>query len=177
MKRKSNILSVVVALLSGLCLFAYADELPPSLQQAIIDPDIPMIVDATIIEYTKEGYAKIKVNTVYKKGYTKDYKPRNTVSIRNPIEELRSDIVRIPAIVRGYGYEMGGGGTIAKMNVIHPSRENKRFLFFLSGDLLYGTYSNVFAIQEQKDGSLSVETGRGWKPLADIVRAIPTANR
>jgi hypothetical protein len=166
---------VVAMSLLGFSMLAYADELPPGLEQAIKDPDIPMIIDATIIKYNKKGHAEIRVNTAYKKGYTKDYKPRSTVSIRNPIEELRSDKVRIPTSVRGYGYDMKGD-KVAKMSIIMP-RGKTRFLFFLSGDLLYSTYNNRFEIREDEDGRLLVDAGNGsaWKPLSDIVRLIPQA--
>ena len=48
-----------------------ADELPPGLEQAIRNPAIPMIVDATILKFNKEGHAEIKVNAVYKSSLDK----------------------------------------------------------------------------------------------------------
>ena len=45
---------------------AAGDELPPGLEVAIRNPAIPMIVDATITGFTKEGYAKIKVNKEFR---------------------------------------------------------------------------------------------------------------
>jgi hypothetical protein len=172
MTRELSQLAVTLSLL-GFSMLAQADELPPGLEHAIKDPDIPMIVDATIIRYNKEGHAEIKVNAIYKKGYSKDYKPRSTVSVRHPIEDLRSDKVQIPTKVRGYGYDVKAE-KIAKMSIIMPKGKT-RFLFFLSGDLLYSTYNNRFEIREEKDGRLVVDAGGGgsWKPLSDIVRLIP----
>ena len=125
-----------------------ADELPPALESAITDPAIPMIVDATILSFNPEGHAVIRVNRVYKK-------PANTEP---------------PKVVRGYAYDPAGE-KIALMRVIINKGED-RFLFFLQGDLLHSTYNNRFQIRE-KDNTLTVNTGRGWKPLQPIVATIP----
>ena len=125
-----------------------ADELPPALESAIADPAIPMIVDATILSFNQEGHAVIRVNRVYKK-------PAKTEP---------------PKVVRGYAYDPAGE-KIALMRVIINKGED-RFLFFLQGDLLHSTYNNRFQIRE-KDNTLTVNTGRGWKPLQPIVATIP----
>ena len=44
---------------------AGGDELPPGLMQALANPAIRTIVDATILGFNKEGHGKIKVNAVY----------------------------------------------------------------------------------------------------------------
>ena len=123
------------------------DELPPALEVAIRNPAIPMIVDASITSYTKEGYAKIKVNKVYKKQDGKN--------------------VSLPATVRGYRMD-GAKGRVVPIRVF-VDKGKTRFLFFLKGDLLYSTYNNRFEIREEKGGKLVVHNGRTWQPLADIL--------
>ena len=135
------------------------DELPPGLEQAIRNPAIPMIVDATIVKFTKEGFAQIKVNAVYKS-------PR----------DKKGDKVAPPARVRGYA-AIGKVVRVTPLRII-TNRGQTRVLFFLDGDLLYSTYNNRFQIREKKDGSLEVGTGFNggggpWKPLEDIVKLIP----
>ena len=50
----------------GLAMKAGGDELPPGLMQAISNPAIPTIVDATILRFNEKGHGEIKVNAVYK---------------------------------------------------------------------------------------------------------------
>ena len=135
------------------------DELPPGLEQAIRNPAIPMIVDATILKFNKAGHAEIKVNAVYKA-------PVDKKGIR----------VKPPAKVRGYA-SVGKVVRVTPIKII-TNRDQTRFLFFLDGDLLYSTYNNRFQIREKKDGSLEVGTGFNggggpWKPLKEIVKLIP----
>jgi hypothetical protein len=129
---------------------AAGDELPPGLEVAIRNPAIPMIVDATITSFTKEGYAKIKVNKVYKAPAGKK--------------------AGMPATVRGYRMD-GANARIVPIRII-TDKGKKRFLFFLQGDLLYSTYNNRFEIKEDKAGKLIVQTGRKWQPLADMTKLI-----
>lgn len=125
-----------------------ADELPPSLESAIKDPAIPMILDATILSFNPEGHAVIRVNKIYK----------------------QSGKAEPPKVIRGYAIDPAGE-KIAPLRVITNKGED-RFLFFLKGDLLHSTYNNRFALKE-KDGSFLVHTGREWKPLQPIVATIP----
>ena len=136
-----------------------ADELPPGLEQAIRNPGIPMIVDATILKFNKEGHAEIKVNTVYKS-------PRDKHGAK----------VAPPAKVRGYA-SIGKVVRVTPLSII-TNRGQTRFLFFLDGDLLYSTYNNRFEIRPKKDGSLEVGTGFNggggpWRPLKDMIKLIP----
>ena len=135
------------------------DELPPGLEQAIRNPSIPMIVDATILKFNKEGHAEITVNAIYKS-------PRDKKGTK----------VSPPAKVRGYA----AAGKVVRVTPLRiiTNRGQTRFLFFLDGDLLYSTYNNRFEIREKKDGSLEVGTGFNggggpWKPLKDIIKLIP----
>lgn len=129
---------------------AAGDELPPGLEMVISNPAIPMIVDATITSFTKEGFAKIKVNKVYKAPAGKK--------------------AGMPATVRGYRMD-GANARIVPIRII-TDKGKKRFLFFLQGDLLYSTYNNRFEIKEDKAGKLIVQTGRKWQPLADMTKLI-----
>ena len=146
------------SLILGLALVgqSVADELPPGLEQAIQNPGIPMILDATILKFNKEGHAEIRVNHVYKP---------SRVSGRP---------VKPPSIVRGYA-SVGKVTRIVPINII-TDKGKTRFLFFLDGNLLYSTYNNRFEIKEDRKGQLSVHTGRSWKPLAEIVKLIPKAS-
>ena len=135
------------------------DELPPGLEQAIRNPAIPMIVDATILKFNKEGHAEIKVNKVYKA----------------PVDKNGAKVAP-PTKVRGYA-AIGKVVRVTPIKII-TNRGETRFLFFLDGDLLYSTYNNRFQIRETKDGSLEVGTGFNggggpWKPLEEIVKLIP----
>jgi len=139
----------------GLGKKAGGDELPPGLMQAIVNPSIPTIVDATILGFNKEGHGEIKVNAVYKHDSSKGkFVP--------------------PKSVRGYGYV--GSDKIAPLRVVIGKKG--RYLLFLNGDLLHSTYNNRFPIREGKNGKLEVGVGFNggggpWKPLGEIVRAIP----
>ena len=139
----------------GLGKKAGGDELPPGLMQAIVNPSIPTIVDATILGFNKEGHGEIKVNAVYKH------------------DSAKGEFVP-PKLVRGYGY--AGSDRIAPLRVVIGKKG--RFLLFLNGDLLHSTYNNRFPIREGKNGELEVGTGFNgggdpWKPLGEIIRAIP----
>lgn len=136
-----------------------ADELPPGLEQAIRNPAIPMIVDATILKFNKEGHAEIKVNHVYK----------------SPLDKKGAK-VDPPTKVRGYA-SIGKVIRVTPLSII-TNRGQTRFLFFLDGDLLYSTYNNRFEIRERKDGSLEVGAGFNgggapWRPLKDMIKLIP----
>jgi len=139
----------------GLGRKAGGDELPPGLMQAISNPAIPTIVDATIIRFNEEGHGEIKVNAVYKHSSAKGkFVP--------------------PKSVRGYGYV--GTDRIAPLRVVIGKKG--RFLLFLKGDLLHSTYNNRFPIREGKNGKLEVGIGFNggggpWKPLHEIIRVIP----
>lgn len=132
---------------------AAGDELPPGLEVAIKNPAIPMIVDATITGFTKEGYAKIKVNKVYKA-------PKASTG----------KTIAAPEKVRGYRMD-GAKDRIVSLRII-TDKGKKRFLFFLQGDLLYSTYNNRFEIREEKSGKLFVLTGKKWQALADMTKLI-----
>lgn len=134
---------------------ASADELPPGLEQAIANPAIPTIVDATVLGFNKQGHGEIKVNAVYK------HSSANGKFVP-------------PKSVRGYGYV--GTDRIAPLKVVIGKKG--RFLLFLNGDLLHSTYNNRFPIREGKNGKLEVGVGFNggggpWKPLGDVIRAIP----
>ena len=135
------------------------DELPPALQEAIQNPAIPMIVDATITRFNEAGAAEIKVNRIYRSAGTAGRK------------------VKVPKTVRGYAMD-GAEQRIVPLSVI-TDKGKTRFLFFLDGDLLYSTYNNRFQIRADKKNQLTVDTGRGWKPLKEIVALIPkpTSNK
>jgi len=131
------------------------DELPPGLMQAITNPAIPTIVDATILGFNKEGHGEIKVNAVYKH------------------DSAKGKFVP-PKSVRGYGYV--GTDRIAPLRVVIGKKG--RFLLFLNGDLLHSTYNNRFPIREGKNGKLEVGVGFNgaggpWKPLKEIIQGIP----
>ncbi len=134
-------------------LEADEDELPPGLELAIRNPAIPTIVDATIIKFTKEGHAEIKVNKVYKARAATGKKPLTPTQVK--------------------GYSSGGVNPRVVPIRIITDRGKTRFLFFLDGDLLYSTYNNRFEIRQDEKKQLTVDTGRGWKPLAEMVGLIP----
>ena len=134
---------------------AGGDELPPGLMQAISNPAIRTIVDATILGFNKEGHGKIKVNAVYKH------------------DSAKGKFVP-PKSVRGYGYV--GSNKIAPLRVVIG--KEGRFLLFLNGDLLHSTYNNRFPIREGKNGKLEIGIGFNggggpWKPLNEIIKEIP----
>ena len=139
----------------GLGKKAGGDELPPGLMQAIANPAIRTIVDATILGFNKEGHGKIKVNAVYKH------------------DSAKGKFVP-PKSVRGYGYV--GSDNIAPLRVV-IGREG-RYLLFLNGDLLHSTYNNRFPISEGKNSKLEIGIGFNggggpWKPLNEIIKEIP----
>ena len=139
----------------GLGKKAGGDELPPGLMQAISNPAIPTIVDATILGFNKEGHGEIKVNAVYKH------------------DSAKGKFVS-PKSVRGYGYV--GSDRIAPLRVVIG--KEGRFLLFLNGDLLHSTYNNRFPIREGKNGELEVGVGFNggggpWVPLKRIIERIP----
>ena len=134
---------------------AGGDELPPGLMQAIANPAIRTIVDATLLGFNKEGHGKIKVNAVYKH------------------DSAKGKFVP-PKSVRGYGYV--GSDKIAPLRVVIGKKG--RYLLFLNGDLLHSTYNNRFPIREGKNGKLEVGVGFNgaggpWKPLKEIIQGIP----
>mgnify|MGYP006108742593 CR=1 FL=1 len=135
-------------------LQADQDERPPGLEQAIRNPAIPMIVDATITKFSKEGYAVIKINKVYKA-------PKAVAGKK----------VVLPNQVKGYS-SGGANPRIVPIKII-TDRGKTRFLFFLDGDLLYSTYNNRFEIREDKKKQLTVNTGSDWKPLKEMIALIP----
>ena len=146
----------------GFCSQLNADERPAGLDQAIRDPKVAMIVDATILKYNKAGHGEIKVHTIYK-----------------PAASGKKIKVTPPKWIRGYGYE--GSDKIAPLRIVAGGRLG-RFLFLLDGDLLYSTYNNRFPIKEGKKGVLEVGIGFNgggapWKPLKDIVKLIPTQKK
>ena len=146
-------------LILGFCSQLNADERPTGLDQAIRDPKVAMIVDATILKYNKAGHGEIKVHTIYK-----------------PSVKGKKIKAIPPKWIRGYGYV--GSEKIAPLRIVAGGRPG-RFLFLLDGDLLYSTYNNRFPIREGKKGALEVGIGFNgggapWKPLKDMVRLIPS---
>ena len=143
----------------GFCSQLNADERPAGLDQAIRDPNVAMIVDATILKYNKAGHGEIKVHAIYK-----------------PTSKGKKIKITPPKWIRGYGYV--GSDKIAPLRIVAGGRPG-RFLFLLDGDLLYSTYNNRFPIREGKKGALEVGIGFNgggapWKPLKDMVRLIPS---
>ena len=133
------------------------DPLPAGLDQAIRNPKIPMIVDATILKFNKAGHAEIRVHTIYK-----------------PVAKGKKSKVVPPKWVRGYGYV--GSDKIAPLRIVAGGRLG-RHLFLLDGDLLHSTYNNRFPIREGKNGALEVGIGFNgggapWKPLKVMVKLI-----
>jgi hypothetical protein len=130
------------------------DELPPGLIQAIANPAIPTIVDATILGFNKEGHGEIKLNAVHKH------------------DSAKGKFVP-PKSVRGYGYV--GSDKIAPLRVVIGKKG--RFLLFLNGDLLHSTYNNRFPIREGKNGELEIGVGFNggggpWKHLKEVIQRI-----
>jgi hypothetical protein len=148
--------SVLIAIL--FTSHALADDpLPAGLDKAIENPNIPSILDVTILKYNEAGHGEIKVNAIHKRGPSfggKKWVP--------------------PKVVRGYGYV--GSDKIAPLKIV-AGGQTKRFLVFLDGDLLYSTYNNRFPIREGKKGVLEVGIGFNggggpWLPLNNIVQRI-----
>ena len=159
---------LVIFTISAFAQFTFSDELPPGLgkkaggdelplglMQAIANPAIPTIVDATILGFNKDGHVEIKVNAVYKH------------------DSAKGKFVP-PKLIRGYGY--AGIDKISPLRVVIGKKG--RYLLFLNGDLLHSTYNNRFPIREGENGKLEIGIGFNggggpWKPLGEIVRAIP----
>lgn len=132
---------------------AMADELPPGLTELIRDPEIPVIADATILRYTKEGFAEVRFNQVFRK-------PEG------------SDIPKQPVVVKGKDGKALGGIFIAMKHL--AGKEKTRYLMFLEKDYqnLFGRANFVvFEIREAAGKPLEVDTLRGWQPLTDVVKA------
>ena len=159
---------LVIFTISAFAQFTFSDELPPGLgkkaggdelplglMQAIANPAIPTIVDATILGFNKDGHGEIKVNAVYKHNSAKGkFVP--------------------PKLIRGYGY--AGIDKISPLRVVIGKKG--RYLLFLNGDLLHSTYNNRFPIRECKKGKLEIGIGFNggggpWKPLGEIIQTIP----
>ena len=155
-------LVIVLLILSSLTPCHGDDPLPAGLDEAIRNPLIPVIVDATILKYGKLGYGEIKINTIFNIG--PDGKQQNG--------DIRRIAATVPKVIRGYSID--GKTKIAPLKVVLGGSTG-RFLLFLDGDLLYSTYNNRFEIREDKKKQLTVNTGRGWKPLKEMVALIPGA--
>ena len=159
---------LVIFTISAFAQFTFSDELPPGLgkkaggdelplglMQAIANPAIPTIVDATILGFNKDGHGEIKVNAVYKH------------------DSAKGKFVP-PKLIRGYGY--AGIDKISPLRVVIGKKG--RYLLFLNGDLLHSTYNNRFPIRECKKGKLEIGIGFNggggpWKSLGEIIRTIP----
>ena len=159
---------LVIFTISAFAQFTFSDELPPrlgkkaggdelplGLMQAIANPAIPTIVDATILGFNKDGHGEIKVNAVYKH------------------DSAKGKFVP-PKLIRGYGY--AGIDKISPLRVVIGKKG--RYLLFLNGDLLHSTYNNRFPIRECKKGKLEIGIGFNggggpWKPLGEIIQTIP----
>jgi hypothetical protein len=162
--RQFFIPSIVILLISfavSLPAKAAGDELPPSLEDAIKNTSIPMIVDATILRFNEEGHAELKINTLYK--------PQVQLSKLTPREGLKD--VQLPVVVRGYAMS-GKSQRIVPMKIL-ANKGKTRYLMFLKDDLLFSTYNNRFEIRSNDAKQLEVHTGRAWKPLAEITKLIP----
>ena len=61
-------LVIVLLILSSLTPCKGDDPLPAGLNEAIRNPLVPVIVDATILKYDKLGYGEIKINTIFNIG-------------------------------------------------------------------------------------------------------------
>ena len=158
MKRIAPLAFTLFSVLGLLPEVSADDPLPPGLDQAIRDPKVAMIVDASILKYNKVGHGEIKVHTIYK-----------------PVIKGKKIEVTPPKWIRGYGYV--GSDKIAPLRIVAGGRPG-RFLFLLDGDLLYSTYNNRFPIREGKKGALVVGIGFNgggapWEPLKNMVKLIP----
>ena len=157
--KPSAVLPCMMLLISGLTRQCPADDpLPPGLDHAIRNSNIPMIADVTIVKFNKAGHGVIRVNRIYR-----------------PTPDGKGVSTTVPKVVRGYGYE--GSDRVAPLRIV-TGRGQTRFLMFLDGDLLYSTYNNRFPIREGKCGRLEVGTGFNgsgapWRPLSEITRLIP----
>ena len=132
------------------------DELPPGLVEAIKNPDIPAIIDATILSFDESGGGEIRLNTAYKLPPGKNAKNYR------------------PKLIRGYA--LGGSAKVAPLKLIVDGRTG-RYLFFVDGDKLYSTYNHCFQIREQPKGEPEVAVGFNggggpWRPLQQLTQAI-----
>jgi len=155
----------ILLILSGLTPCQGDDPLPAGLDEAIRNPLIPIIVDATILKYDKLGYGEIKINTVFNIG--PDGKQQNG--------HITRVAATVPKIIRGYSID--GKSKIAPLKVVLGGSMG-RFILFLDGDLLYSTYNNRFPIRHAKEGKLEVGIGFNgggapWKPLWEMLCLLP----
>ena len=158
-------LVAVLLILSSLTQCKGDDPLPAALNEAIRNPLIPVIVDATVLKYDKLGYGEIKINTIFNIG--PDGKQQNG--------DIKKLAVTVPKIIRGYSID--GKSKIAPLKVVLGGSAG-RFLLFLDGDLLYSTYNNYFPIRHTKEGKFEVGTGFNgsgapWEPLWEMLCALP----
>jgi hypothetical protein len=65
---KTYQLSIFISsLIIGFVPHVYGDEpVPAGLGQALRNPKVPAIVDATVLKFNKAGHGEIKLNTLYK---------------------------------------------------------------------------------------------------------------
>ena len=158
-------LVVILLFLSSLTPCKGDDPLPAGLNEAIRNPLIPVLVDATVLKYDKLGYGEIKINTIFKIG--PDGKQQNG--------DTKKPVATVPKIIRGYSID--GKAKIAPLKVVLGGNTG-RFLLFLDGDLLYSTYNNRFPIRHTKEGKFEVGIGFNgggapWKPLWEMLCLLP----
>ncbi len=158
-------LVVVLLILSALTPCQGDDPLPAGLNEAIRNPLIPVIVDATVLKYNKLGYGEIKINTIFDIG--PDGKQQNG--------DIKKIAVTVPKVIRGYSID--GKTKIAPLKVVLGGSTG-RFLLFLDGDLLYSTYNNRFPIRQTKEGKFEVGIGFNgggapWEPLWEMLCVLP----
>ena len=158
-------LVIVVLILSSLSPCKGDDPLPAGLNEAIRNPLIPVIVDATILKYDKLGYGEIKINTIFNIG--PDRKQQNG--------DIKRTAATVPKVIRGYSID--GKTKIAPLKVVLGG-STERFLLFLDGDLLFSTYNNRFPIRHTREGKFEVGIGFNgggapWKPLWEMLCLLP----
>lgn len=158
-------LVAVLLILSSLTQCKGDDPLPAGLNEAIRNPLIPVIVDATVLKYDKLGYGEIKINTIFNSG------PDG----KNQKGDGKKIIATVPKLIRGYSID--GKAKIAPLKVVLGGNTG-RFILFLDGDLLYSTYNNRFPIRQTKEGNVEVGIGFNgggapWKPLWEMLCLLP----
>jgi len=158
-------LVAVLLILSSLTQCKGDDPLPAGLNEAIRNPLIPVIVDATVLKYDKLGYGEIKINTIFNSG------PDG----KNQKGDGKKIIATVPKLIRGYSID--GKTKIAPLKVVLGGNTG-RFILFLDGDLLYSTYNNRFPIRQTKEGKFEVGIGFNgggapWKPLWEMLCLLP----
>lgn len=136
------------------------DPIPGGLESVIHNPNIPIIIDATVMEYNQNGHGKIQINKIIKRGNN------------NPKSG-------IPKWIRGYGYE--GSEKIAPLKIVLGGKTG-RYLFFLKGDQLFSTYNNRFPIRKNEKGTIEVGygfngSGAPWKPLKEAIKPLTMKNK